>query len=472
MATRARLADASAANQTPNDYAALDNRLALLDQGFYAGHRAAGQKEVMQVCWLYECPVDLDGLRRLHANTSRGILGRLIERSPLPFGRYRWVAAQRAADLDIAEHARPRAELSDWFDERSQLPVDPEAGPSWHMGVLPLTDGSTAVTMVMSHYVMDGIGAAIEVVQAILGVGSRPDYPPPRSRTRRQAVLEDAGQTVRDIPEIARALAAAVKEARRRRRDDSRSAESRPAAAIGAAGDEPVVLPGVTTWIAIEDWEARATALGGTTNTLAAAFTAKLGGDMGFRHDGDGGDGKVCVQTIVNDRTFGDTRAVAVSFARVRVDPTAVTVDLSGVRADIKQALNELKNAPDESAQLAALVPFTPKKAWKQMVDWALDDPDRPVVCSNFGDVGPDISRPDGTQCTYGFARGTRQHATRQWLERIGGQLQVQFLSAPAIGKVCIHVLAYQPGGVTTKPALREQVAKTLAEFGLDGEID
>ncbi|MBU9763048.1 hypothetical protein FR943_04190 [Mycobacterium sp. TNTM28] len=441
----------------------------MLDQGFYAGHRAAGQKEVMQVAWVYEHPVNFDGLAQLHQNLNRGILGRLIERSPLPFGPYRWVAAQWSADIDIAESPRPRSELNDWLDERSQLPVDPEAGPGWHMGVLPLSDGSTAVTLVMSHYVMDGIGAAVAVVEAILGVGTRPDYPAPRSRSRLGALVEDAGQTARDIPDVARAIVAAAKEARRRRREDSRSATTRPAAVIEAAGDEHVVLPGVTAWVKISDWDARAKALGGTTNVLTAAFTAKLGDGTGFRHDSDG---TVCVQTIVNDRTFGDTRAIAVSFARIRVDPAVVTTDLRGVRADIKQALTAVKEAPDEAAALAPLTPFTPKKAWQQMVNWALDDPDHPVVCSNFGDVGSDITRPDGTQCSYGYARGTRQHATRQWLERIGGQLQVQFLTAPALDKVCIHVLAYQPGGVTTREALRELVARTLAEFELTGDVE
>jgi hypothetical protein len=35
---------------------------------------------------------------------------------------------------------------------------------------------------------------------------------------------------------------------------------------------------------------------------------------------------------------------------------------------------------------------------------------------------------------------------------------------------VCIR--GYQPGSVTTKSALRELTERTLAEFGLTGEID
>ena len=58
-----------------------------------------------------------------------------------------------------------------------------------------------------------------------------------------------------------------------------------------------------------------------------------------------------------------------------------------------------------------ALTPFTPKRTWKRMVDAALADPDRPVFYSNLGDLGPVVSRLDGTDGEYVTARGTE--ATR-----------------------------------------------------------
>ena len=64
---------------------------------------------------------------------------------------------------------------------------------------------------------------------------------------------------------------------------------------------------------------------------------------------------------------------------------------------------------------------------------------------------------------------GSRQHVTRQSLERAGGQLQLLSFRTPVLGKIFIHVLAYQPGAENTKPALRELAARTLAEFGLTG---
>jgi hypothetical protein len=468
-----RAARASFENGAYKGDARPDNRLALMDQGFFAGQRAAGQNEVMQVVWVYEHALDFDGLRRVHRNLGHGLLGRRIERSPLPFGRHRWVADRESPDIDIAECARPRAELSDWADERAQLPIDPERGPGWHLGVLPLTDGSTAVSLVTSHYLLDGLGFCAAIVEAILGHTHDPGYPPPRSRTRLSAVVQDARQTARDAPQIARALVAAAKLARKqasRRHDTGESPASRPVTHRADEGDAPVVVPGVTISVDLDDWDARAKDLDGTSNTLAAALTAKLGECMGRRRHSDGA---VTVQLVMSDRADGDDpRAMAVSIARVSVDPTRATTDLSDARADIKQALNTRRETPDESLQLAPLIPFTPKRTWERGVVATLADPDRPVVYSNLGDVGSIVSLLDGTHCEYAFARGTRQHVTQQWLERTGGQMQLLSFRLPVRGKIFIHVVAYEPGAENTKPVLRELAARALAEFDLAGQID
>ncbi|MGV0714082.1 hypothetical protein ABQE93_01630 [Mycolicibacterium sp. XJ662] len=444
-----------------------DNRLALMDQAFYAGHRASGQKEVMQVAWLYDRAIDLDGLQRFLQIMSRSLWGRLIERPPLPFARYRWVAELRPAPIHIAETPRPRAELGEWFDERAQIPVDPEAGPAWHIGVLPLTDGSTAITGVISHYVLDGLGSVVEVAKAIMGFAREHDYPPPRSRTRFRALVEDAGQTAREAPEVARAMVAAAKEARRRQNDDVRK-PAKPTA-VRSGEERPVMVPGVWLLIDSNEWDARAQELRGASNTLATGLAARLGEHLGRRHRDDG---TVKMQIIVSDRTEDDTRAVAVSFARASIDPTQVTKDLSAARSAIKEALATLRDTPDEASPLLPLTPFTPRRTWKQLMDWAMDDPDQPAVISNFGDVGSAVTCPDGTQCQSAWARGTNQYITEERLERTGGQLQVLFGRLPTVGKISMSIQAYQPGGVTTKTALRDLVDSTLAEFNLSGEID
>ena len=467
MPVRIRPARASVSGRASNSDARPDNRLALLDQALFAGHRAAGQKEVTQCVWVYEHAVDFDGLKRFHHNLGYGLMGRRIERSPLPFARHRWVLDRWPSDIDIAACARPRAELSDWADERSQLPTHAEWGPSWHLGVLPLTDGSTAVSLVASHYVVDGLGFVVAVADALLGNRRDLGYPPPRSRTRRRAVVQDARQTARDAPQAARALFEAAKLARRGRFDIARSPASRPVAFRGGDGDDAVVVPGITIYVGQEDWDARAKALGGTSHTLVAGLAAKLAERMGRRR---GGDGAVTVQLPISDRAEGDTRAVALFLARVSVDPTRVTTDLREARAAIKQALRAARETPGETAQLASLIPFTPKRTLKRLADAPLADPDLPVIVSNLGDLGSLVNRVDGTAAEYLSGRGMRQHLTRRGLERIGGEMNL--LSLRIGGKISITVRAYQPGLENTKPALRELAARALAEFDLAGEID
>lgn len=467
MPVRIRRARASASSRAAKDDARPDNRLAFMDQALFVAHRAAGQEEVVQCVWVYQHAIDFDGLKRFHHNLGYGLLGRRIERSPLPFARGQWVLDRGTSDIDIAECARPREELSDWADERAQLPIDPERGPGWHLGILPLTDGSTAVSLVVSHYLIDGLGLGLVIADAVMGNTRDTDYPPPNSRTRARAVLQDARNTARDVPEVARALAAAAKQARRTRKERAQSSLPRTVAFRGDDGDDAVIVPAISIYVDLDEWDARAKVLGGASNTLAAAFAAKLAERLGRRR---AGDGAVTLQLAMSDRTEDDTRAIAVSFARVSVDPTGVTTDLGDVRAAIKEALRTLHETRDESLRILWLTPFTPKRALKRMADVAVADPDLPVFCNNLGNLAAVTCRLDGTEAEYVTARAAKQNVTRQWLERTGGQLTV--LTGRIIGKFVISVVAYQPGAENTKPALRELAARTLAEFDLTGEID
>ncbi|MFV9635286.1 hypothetical protein [Mycobacterium neumannii] len=447
----------------------LDNRLAWVDEALFAGHRAAGLNLAMQCMWLHEHGIDFDGLNRFHHNLRHGLMGRRIERSPLPFARHRWVTDRGPSTIDVAESPRPRAELSDWADERSQLPVDAENGPGWHLGVLPLTDGSTAVSLVLSHYVIDGIGGYQVVADAAMGNLLDLGYPPPQSRTRRHAMYQDAVQTAREAPDVGRALVAAAKLARRTRRDPARpTAPPQPVADRAVDGEDAVVVPAVSIQINLDEWEARANALGATGKTLTAALAAKLAERVGRRRTGDG---FVTLHLPMNERTEGDTRANAMSIASVSVDPEPVTTDLAGFRAAVKQALNALREAPDEALQLRSLVPFMPKRALSRMVDAGLADPDAPALCSNLDEFDPVVFRPDGTDGEIILIRVTPQGVTRQWLEARGGQMTMQSWRVAGGSKIYFTVNSYQAGVVETRSALHELIAKTLAEFELTGHI-
>jgi hypothetical protein len=445
-----------------------DNRLSFTDQLLFLGQRATGQELVVQAVWVYERAVDFDGLRRFHRNLGYGLLGRRIERSPLPFGRHRWVSSLGPpSDLDIVESARPRAELSDWADERAQLPIDPESGPGWHVGVLPMTDGSTAVSLVLSHCLSDGLGGLQTVVDAIKGNRRDLGYPPPRSRTRLRGGVSDLRETVQGLPTTARTLAVAAKLGFRRRHEIARSGASRATATRSEGDDHTVVLPAVTIYIDLDEWDACANSRGGTSYSLVAGLAAKFGERLGRRR---ASDGAVTLHIPISDRMPDDTRANAASLAIVTVDPTQVTTDLSFARAEIKQALKTLRETPDETLRLLPLTPFMPKRAVKRGSDVVFGFDDLPVSCSNLGDVDPVVARVDGTDAEYVMLRGVDRHVTRQFLERRRGLLTV--LAGRIGGKISITVVAYQPDGPNSKCYLRELAAQTLAELGLSGVIE
>lgn len=444
-----------------------DNRLTLWDEAAVRMMRATGRVQVMQCSWVYDHPVDFDGIRRFHQNFGGGLFGRRIERSPLPFGRYRWVSALGPqAPLDVAE-PRPRAEIGDWIDERAQLPIDPEHGPGWHLGVLPVTDGSTAVTVVVSHCLGDGVGGVMVIADAI--AGRRPDfgYPLPNSRGRLRAVATDVVDLLSGLPEAARTAAGGVKMLLRRDPAPAPAAAPAPVRVPpnGSDGDEPVVLPAISVFVDLAAWNARAEALGGNSYSMLAGFAARLGERMG-RSAADG----VTLLIAVNERVEDDTRANAMSLATARVDPVTVTEDQTGARTVIRQAFKTLRETPDDTLQLLPLTPLVPKGVLKQVADGFLGNGDLPVSCSNLGDLSTEVMKVDGTEAEYIVFRGVDQGTTRRELENNDGQLVL--VSSRVGGKVSIGITGYQAGEQNSKARLAELTAKTLAEFDLAGEID
>lgn len=442
-----------------------EHRLALWDEAAVRTMRATGRVQVMQCSWVYDHPVDIDGIRRFHQNFGSGLFGRRIERSPLPFGRYRWVSALGPqAPLDILE-PRTRAEIGDWLDERAQLPIDPESGPGWHMGVLPVTDGSTAITVVVSHCLGDGVGGVMVIADAI--AGRRPDlgYPMPNSRSRLRTAVQDVRDTLAAVPEVARTVATGV-QMLRRRDPDAPAQTATPTRRPVPGSDEQVVLPAISVFVDLADWNARAETVGGNSYSMLASFAAKLGERMSR----SAADGNITLLIAVNDRTDGDTRANAMSLATARVDPVTVTTDQSGARGVIRQAFKALREVPDETLQLLPLTPLVPKRVLKQVADGFLGNADLPVSCSNLGDLTSDVTRVDGTEAEYIVFRGVDQGTTRQELEDTDGQLVL--VSSRVGGKVSIGITGYQAGEENSKARLTELTAKTLAEFDLTGEID
>ncbi|QLL09629.1 type I polyketide synthase [Mycobacterium vicinigordonae] len=445
----------------------VDNLLAYLDQAAFLATRAV-HGALIQVTWIYDRGADMEGLRRFHRNLGSGPFGRTVERSPIPFARDRWVLAPRLPDLEIATTPRRRADVSAWADERARLPIDPEWGPGWHLGVLPLEDGGTAVSLVVSHAVVDAIGFGQAIAEAAEGKTHELRYPPARSRTRRQALREDLRQTVKELPAVGHALAAVARRARRDRKQLTSSIKTAPPARRTAGvGDQAVEMPALTARIDLAEWDTRAKKLGASGNSLVAGVACRLAVRMGRVTD----DGSVTLRLVANLRTDGDTRGNAITAVDVAVDPTHAATDLRDVHHRITQTILEaMDDADNEWLAPLPLTAMTPKRVARRLAGVAAGGPSLPVTVSNIGDLPPAVNRPDGTDADHAHMRPFEPGMKMSTLERMGGQLL--FVSGRDRGQVFIRISAYLLGRPNTKEGLQEAILSTFAEFGLIPEID
>ena len=440
------------------------------DQTAFELLRATGRGQLIQGVWIYDHPVDPDGLAGFHTRLGTGMLGRLIERSPLPFARARWVSLPGPQSPIITEtQPRPRSELMAWADEFATRPIDPQRGPGWLLGVLPLTDGSTAITIVGSHCLVDGGGSMVVTWNAVTGNQRDLGYPPVKSRSLAQAVSADLRASARELPR----LLSAVKEAgthalRRRRRTAPPAPPARSVPPMSKADDAIVEIPSVVAFIDTGQWDAKAESLGGNTYSLVAGFSAKLAAHLDRRRPSDG---TVTLVMARNAReSLDDDRALAMTFATVGVDPTTVTGDLTEARSAIRVARERAEAEPDPSLALLPIVPWFPRRMARILIGqmFAYDEA-LPVACSNLGEIPSDIANLDGTPADFFFARSVDQSVTLRDLKRSAGAFVV--VSGRLNGRLWVAVEAYQLGSENTRARLRELMEKALAEFGLDGVV-
>lgn len=438
-----------------------DNRLAYIDQGSFLALRALGHEPLQQFIWLYDHDVDIDRLRQLHHNLGYTLLGRRIERSPLPFGRHRWVTAHEQSPLDVSA-PRPRAEFQAWLDEKATArPIDPEQGPAWRMAVVPFTDGGAGLTLIASHSVGDVGAMLLSLVYASMGKKLDLGYPQPGSRVRKEAIREDLADTMRAVPEMGRAIRAGAAVAREAKGESS-SVRSRPRRLRKRSDTSTVIRPSVAAFVPIDEWDRRAKELEGNAGAFVAGFAARLGMLRGRVEP----DGLVTLQYPVGDRGEGDVRANALTGMTVRVDPREVVHSLAAVRAEIKSELTKLAEAQNALMAPLPLAPVTPRRLVKRLEKLALGE-GRPVGCSNLGDMPPPVGQPDGTAAEYFWARGVEWPIGRETLDGIGGSL---FLgSGRILGKVILAVTAWQVGTDNSIADLKRLVEQGLDDFGLSG---
>ena len=440
----------------------VDTTIDYMDQASFLGLRALGHAPVIQWTWIYRRDVDLDGLRRFHHNLGRGLLGRRIERSPLPFGRHRWITCRGPADIAIASESRSNRDVQAWLDEQAALPIDPEHGPSWRLALQPLIEGGAVVTLVASHTVVDGVGLVIAVTEAATGITRDLAYPAAGSRTKRQALLEDSRAVVRDVPGMAKSLMSTVKMAGKNRAD---IVSKKPRATSAAV--EPtrtVIVPAVTVHVDIGQWDERAASLGGTANSLSLGFAARLGYRLGWVAE----DGSVTISVPVNERLPEDNRGNALTAVTLIADPHTVATDLAGVRSGLKTALTDLADTRNELLAALPLTPLVPRSAARRVEGLVLKS--KVIGSSHVGDLDPAANRPDGTDAD-SFAARMAEHITSDHLRRVGG-IFFPLVAGRVHGEVWVSIGFCNADGTTTREQLTEVAVLVLADFGMTGTVE
>ncbi len=374
-------------------------RLAPLDQAAASGTRATGRNSLIQVAWIYDAGVAPQELEQFRVALANGLLGRRLRRSSLPFGPDRWVRSTSAPKLDVAT-PRPRAGVEAWFAERLQVPIDPWNGPGWHLALLPLDDGGAAVTLVLSHLIADGVGAATAVAEAAMHTTRDLPYSPAPSGRARLVAL-DAVETARLLPTAARASRAAFVLARARLhptapdpREPSPDAPIRDAVAwAGPVGIGPGTVgpdQAVVLYLDRTATTARAAELGGSESTLLFVVAARIAAELGWTRP----DGAAVLGVSVDQRTDADLRANAIIDAELAVDPT--TTDLESVRADLKRALIALPTTGQRYHEFAPLAPLLPRGPAADLIE-APVDPALPITtCAAIGLLPEPVRSPTG----------------------------------------------------------------------------
>ena len=444
------------------------------DQAMLLTLRGAGQEAVMQALWLYERPVDREGLLRLHRNLGQGLLGRRIELSPLPFGRHRWVAAD-GAPFAMAGERVAHTSLYDWADRQVDLPLDPVRGPSWRLSAAPAGDGGAVVSLVVSHCIADGAGTARALISAMAGGAPSRPYPRPGSRTATGATVSDLRRLGGDLPDIGRAIRTGGRALRPGHRGAGQGPTPAPTAVPSGApsGTEAppaddtrtVHLPTASLVCDLAVWDDRAAEVGGNRFARAAAVGAHLGTAFG-REQG----GTVMLLVPVSRRVEDDHDGNAVALAHVRVPTAGLDTDLTQLRAALRAGIAAARREPDPMMAMLPLVPFVPRRAIGALLNRALGfGDDLPVSVSNLGELPPEINCADGTPAELTLFRGVDRHVSTASLIRRRGVLSV---FAGAIGgQWTLTTSGWQPGGATTPAELRRALARAATDLGVAGRV-
>ena len=435
--------------------------LCYADQVSFMGLRALGRQPIIHFNWVFPHSLDESVVEQFNERLAQGLLGRLLQRSPLPWGRHRWVANTVPAPVTWFRDPIPPEALPTWRSSLMDLSVDPECGPGWRLVVQSLSDGGTALSLLISHTLADGTAAIQAISDAVADRKVTPGFPAASTRWSLDRLVRDSLESTRALPDVWRALKTMSRAKGTKHRHTSvgptrlRRPRHEPLESV-------VSIPLVYVAIDKRVCDKRAEHFGVKINTLLTAFAARLAFQIG-RVDATG---HVELVLPVSDRRLGDWRGNALQAVTLRVDPHACLLDLPKLQRERRSLIDSVLRNGHELSALLPLVPYLPlwlvRHLEKQVVSGDIS-----VGCSFYVEFPTELTCPFG-EVSF-FQLSSLERFTTPALNRLGGRLQIVFYR---LGRsVNLSISCYTQDCITSHAELVPCVKEALADLGISATV-
>lgn len=421
----------------------------------------------IQAIWLYERPVDLEQLERFRESLQHGRLGRVIAPASIAAAGDRWTTNAHFAPLDVDAHPIARTDLDTWIAERGDAEVIVYGGPAWRLAVTAIDDGGSAVSLLVSHAIADGLSVTSAIVEA--QSGTRLDWSfESDGWSRLKLLATDASASARHIRRVAKLYAGA-----RRSFAAATTAEQGADVPAAPAGPTPPPVPTLpsgfripraTATISSEHWHPAAAARGGSGTTLGVAIAAELAAQIG-RVDADG---TAHIAMPFSTRTgVDDRRANAVRGLRLAVPTAGLSEDLQPLKQQMKTELtNATSTANPEELAMATFTALP--RFWIARTAWSSVPADHSTtVCSVRLGAEPELSNIDGAPAasmSFGLVNRGIEDPSR--LARFGGCLGIAMVEVG--GLVSVRVSSFHAETVRSSDELKAVMATVFGRYGLE----
>lgn len=242
-------------------------RLNPTDEMLHEAARTLGSSRIVQILWRFPTPVPAASLEAAWRRLDQGRLSRVPAVRRVPGARRRWAAATNREPLRLTRRPLAEAEVLAWIDAQVRAPLPVGSAALWRLAAAPYRGGSL-VSLTVPHFRCDGLG----LFHAIASADA-----PAADRSPAALLGGDLGDA---LGQTAGALAGTVRlgislltdqQARRRL-----AAALRRGADPAPAGSEPRFFTSAIVEVGAAQWEERARAHGGTTNSLFVEIAANL----------------------------------------------------------------------------------------------------------------------------------------------------------------------------------------------------